>query len=178
MEILKVKLAAIGVINALVFSFLPPLFSLLARNTQAGSNTRSNDQIVSGLDIPDRTSAAIGGGGFIWLAVVVGAAIVFYINYAISKGFFIGAGTGDGAAAGRGVKFIDALTPFFSWLPVVAILMVTGLLRAYIVFATNDAGSLIGGSFIALAYFAILLLGGLAASAASISAYFIFKRGA
>jgi len=168
MDAYKIKLGAAGAINALAFAFLPPLYSMLTRFSQDSADVQNGDQVVTALDIPDRPISAAGGNIFLWAAVIIISAIVFYINFNAIRSIF--------AAVIRSMKFIHAAFPFCGWLLVAALLMGTGMWRSYVVFATNDDGSLFGGSFIALGYMALIFLNGLIVLFASITAFYVSRN--
>lgn len=155
----RIKLGLLGIINAIVFGFVPPLFSLPARHFESPSG---NDRIVSGLDVPD-TVSRFDGSVFMWLGIVVLIGFVCYVNFRIINSAMLSQKSRP--------RFHSALIPIGCWLMIFILTLFTGIYNEYTALITNDRGSLFGGSFISFFFAAIYIINGLTVVASSLAAY-------
>jgi uncharacterized membrane protein len=161
----KLKLGMIGFINALAFIFLPPLLSF--RPAGGVSISTENDEIVSGGDI-STTLGSTNGNWAILLVVTMILGFVGYLNFRFIKKTL--------CLNRQELKFRYSIIPFGCWLLIVVLILSTGLFRRYMIFVVNDSGSLFGGSFISLAFLALVLLDGIVVLSSSFMAFFAQRK--
>ncbi len=158
------KLCVIGLSNLLIFALIPPLLSLPSRFIKYSQT----DEIVSALDIP-KNVLSFNNSIILWLlSGLTIACFVGYINFTVVKKTL--------SSHKKSVKVYHALIPFGCWVASFALMLFSGLWRFYVVFITNDNGSLFGGSYVSLGYLFILVLNGLVVLSSSLVANSFFKH--